>query len=101
MPDQSLINTNSVTRISSNNGYPKTSITDTFINGFFTVDRKWTVQYWNKAAEKILGVPAKDIIGKNLWEKFAGIIPLNFYSNYNKAFLQDIPFHFQEYWAEL
>src|ERR1700722_17293552 len=85
--------TNSVKKTSNNNGYPGKSITETIINGFFTVDRKWTVTYWNKAAEKLLGVKAKDIIGKNLWEKFAGIIPLNFYRVYHKAFLQDIPIH--------
>jgi PAS domain S-box-containing protein len=78
-----------------------TPITETVSNGFFTVDRKWTVKYWNRAAEKILGVEAKDIIGKNLWEKFAGIIPVDFYTVYHKAFLQDVPVHFEEYWGEM
>ena len=53
-------------------------ITEIITNGFFTVDRKWTVKYWNKAAEKLLGVQAKDIVGKNLWEKFAGIHSIRF-----------------------
>ena len=81
-------------------GYPGMSITETIINGFFTVDHKWTVKYWNKAAELLLGVTAEEIVGKNIWEEFAGIIPLNFYTVYQKAFLQDIPIHFKEYWAE-
>ncbi|MGZ5134480.1 MAG: PAS domain-containing protein, partial [Flavitalea sp.] len=80
------------------NGMP---ITDTIINGFFTVDRQWTVKYWNKEAEILLGVEAKEIVGKNLWKEFAGIIPLDFYIVYHKAFLQDIPLHFNEYWAEM
>src|ERR1700685_706877 len=84
-----LSDTNSVRKLLNKNGYPGKSITETIINGFFTVDRKWIVTYWNNAAEKLLGVKAKDIIGKNLWEKFAGIIPLNFYRVYHKAFLQD------------
>ena len=71
------------------------------MNGFFTMDRQWTVQYWNKAAEKLLGVKAQDIVGKNLWEKFAGIIPVEFYNVYPKAFLLDVPFHFEEYWGEM
>src|SRR5580693_7386846 len=74
-----LSDTNGVMKLLNKNGYPGKSITETIINGFFTVDRKWIVTYWNKAAEKLLGVKAKDIIGKNLWEKFAGIIPLSFY----------------------
>ena len=42
--------------------YPGKPITEIITNGFFTVDRKWTVTYWNKAAEKLLGVQSKDII---------------------------------------
>lgn len=94
-------NGNGVTKTGSNSGYPAKFITETITNGFFTVDRKWTVKYWNKAAEKLLGVQAKDIIGKNLWEKFAGAIPLDFYAVYHKAFLQDVPVHFEEYWGEM
>jgi PAS domain S-box-containing protein len=81
--------------------YSENPIAETLTNGFFTVDRNWTVKYWNKAAEIILGVPAKDIIGKNLWGKFGGILPLEFYTVYYKAFLKDIPVHFEEYWEEM
>ena len=93
--------TNGIRAIGSKNGCPGKSITETIINGFFTVDRQWTVKYWNKAAEKLLGVPATDIVGKNLWEKFAGTLPVDFYMVYHKAFLQDTPFHFEEYWGEM
>jgi len=96
-----LLNTNGVKKAGSNNGYHGKSITEIVTNGFFTVDRKWTVKYWNKAAEELLGVQAKDIIGKNLWSEFAGILPLDFYAVYHKAFLQDIPVHFEEYWGEM
>ncbi len=81
--------------------YTGIPVTETIINGFFTVDHKWTVKYWNSAAEKLLGVLAKDIVGKNIWEEFAGAIPLDFYTVYHKAFLQDIPLHFEEYWGEM
>ena len=83
------------TKKSSNNGYRGKPITEIITNGFFTVDRKWTVKYWNKSAEELLGVAATDIVGKNLWSEFAGIIPLDFYAVYHKAFLQDIPVHFE------
>jgi PAS domain S-box-containing protein len=79
-------------------GHP---ITETLTNGFFAVDKQWTVKYWNKAAEKILAVEAKDIVGKNLWERFAGVLPLEFYSVYQKAFQQQLPVHFEEYWGEM
>ncbi len=92
---------NSIKSITNSHGYPAPPISETILNGFFRVDRKWTVSYWNKASEKLLGVKAKDIVGKNIWKEFAAIIPLNFYNVYQKAFLQDIPVHFQEYWAEM
>jgi PAS domain S-box-containing protein len=82
-------------------GYAEKPITEIITNGFFTVDPYWTVKYWNKAAETILGVLAADIIGKNLWEEFAGVLPVDFYTVYHHAFIQDIPTHFEEYWGKL
>ena len=70
-------------------------------NGYFVVNKKWIVKHWNKAAEGLLAVKAEDIVGRNLWEAFAGVIPLQFYTVYPKAFLQDIPMHFVEYWEEM
>jgi len=84
-----------------NAAYPAIPITETLTNGFFTVDRDWKVTYWNKASEKILGVASKDILGKNLWEQFADVIPLEFYAVYQKAFIANIPVHFEEYWGEM
>lgn len=96
-----LLHTNGIQKKGSTHGYTGKPITETLTNGFFTVDQKWTVTYWNKAAEELLGVNAKDIVGKNLWGEFAGSIPIEFYSVYQKAFLQDIPVHFEEYWGEM
>jgi PAS domain S-box-containing protein len=82
-------------------GYLGKPITEIITNGFFTVDQYWTVNYWNKAAETLLGVRAADIIGKNLWEEFAGALPVDFYEVYHDAFIQDIPAHFEEYWGKM
>lgn len=97
---QLLSGNNSKKKLSGNN-YTGSPLTETLTNGFFTVDRNWTVQYWNKAAEKLLGVSATDIIGKNIWEKFADLLPLEFYTVYQSAFLQTIPVHFEEYWGQM
>jgi PAS domain S-box-containing protein len=92
--------------LSTTNDVGKTSylgkpITEIITNGFFTVDQHWTVKYWNKAAETLLGVSAADIIGKNLWDEFAGAIPVDFYEVYHNTFIQDIPAHFEEYWGKM
>jgi PAS domain S-box-containing protein len=100
MDTRILLPANGINKTGDFSGFPEKSITETVVNGFFTVDSKWTVIYWNEAAEKILHVKSKDIIGKNLWREFVGILPLDFYIHYHKAFLQDIPTHFEEYWGE-
>src|ERR1700733_2188445 len=96
-----ILSNENADRINDKYPFPGKSITDIITIGFFTLDNKWTVGYWNKAAEKLLGVKAKDIIGKNLWAVFAASIPLDFYTVYHKAFLHDIPLHFEEYWGEM
>ncbi len=87
--------------LSAQDVHDETYISETIMNGFFTVDHKWTVKYWNKAAEKLLGVLAKDIVNKNIWQEFAEIMPINFYAYYDKAFLHNNPIQFQEYWGEM
>jgi PAS domain S-box-containing protein len=86
--------------ISAFSNYSGTPIQEAVINGFFTVDEQWIVQTWNKAAEQILGFSASAIIGKNIWEQFGAVLPLNFYVVYQNAFLPDMPHRFVEYWPE-
>ncbi|HMH31808.1 MAG TPA: PAS domain-containing protein [Puia sp.] len=100
MSRNGLVHTNNIQKTGNHLWYPQKTITEIVTNGFFAVDQRWTVKYWNSAAEELLGVAKADIVGKNLWEEFAEIIPVNFYSAYHKAFLQDVPVHFIEYWAE-
>ncbi len=97
---QLLLKSNEIIPKKAINIYKGKPIIETLTNGYFIVDNKWTVKYWNKAAEKILGVAGSEIVGKNLWQQFANSIPIEFYAVYNKAFLKDMPIHFREYWAE-
>jgi PAS domain S-box-containing protein len=99
MDAEFLSSTRDVRTSGKNNVYSGNPITETIANGFFTVDQKWTVKYWNKAAENILGIQAKDIVGMNLWENVADTLPLEFYNVYHLAFLQNSPNHFEEYWG--
>ena len=96
-----LVPAEKIKKISNKLAYPALPVNETLTNGFFTVDNKWTVQYWNKAAESILKVAAKDIVGKNLWQKFEGIIPIELYAIDQRTFLKDVPVHFHEYWGEM
>lgn len=70
-------------------------------HGFFKVDTQWTVACWNREAEKLLLVPAISIVGENLWNKFAAVMPLDFYTLYHKESIKNIPVHIQLNWAEM
>ncbi|HEX8696850.1 MAG TPA: PAS domain-containing protein [Longimicrobium sp.] len=41
-------------------------------DGFATVGADWRVTYWNAAAERWLGVPREDALGRPLWEALPG-----------------------------
>lgn len=76
-------------------------ILESITDGFFAVDRNWTVTYWNKEAERLLLIPREDIMGKNLWEVYPDAVPLKFYSEYHKALAENISVRFEEYFAAL
>jgi PAS domain S-box-containing protein len=46
------------------------AILDSIADGVFTVDRKWTITSFNKAAEAITGVRRRDAVGRRCWEVF-------------------------------
>src|SRR5690606_1802196 len=48
----------------------KSHILESIGDAFFAVDKNWTVNYWNKRAEIILGIKREEILGKNLWTVF-------------------------------
>jgi len=70
------------------------SITD----AFFTLDRDWTVTYWNQAAEKIFGQRVQDVVGRNLWDLFPCAAGSETYIQYHRAMRDNVPVSF-ETWA--
>ena len=39
-------------------------------DGFLVLDQDWRFTYVNSAAERMLGRPGADLIGKNYWEEY-------------------------------
>ncbi|MBB5438127.1 PAS domain S-box-containing protein [Pedobacter sp. AK017] len=76
------------------------NILESFTDAFFEVNLDWTVTYWNKECERLLGKSKSDIIGKNLWKEFSKAISLKFYTEYHKAMREKVAVRFQEYWPE-
>lgn len=76
-------------------------ILERITEAFFAVDDDWTVTYWNSQAEEILGLSRTDVLGHNLWEKFPEAKELKFFQQYKRAFEQQIPVSFEEYYPPL
>jgi len=74
-----------------------THILESFTDGFFEVDKKWIVTYWNKEAEKLLHMSRNQVLGKNLWEVYQEAVPLKFYTEYHRALEENISVRFEEY----
>jgi PAS domain S-box-containing protein len=79
----------------------KSTILESIGDAFFAVDNYWTVTYWNKKAETILGNKKEDIIGKNLWDIYPDVVSTSFYVQYHKAVRDNEVVHFEEYYTKL
>jgi PAS domain S-box-containing protein len=47
-----------------------TNTLESIQDGFYALDKDFTVIYWNNEAERLTGRKREDILGKNLWEIF-------------------------------
>ena len=65
-------------------------------DGFFTVDREWTILFANDKIASILGLRKEDYVGKNLWQSFPEAVHSRFYSEYHRAFADNTFVSFEE-----
>lgn len=70
-------------------------------DAFFTVDKNFTVTYWNNIAETMLYTPREKILGKNLWEVFPDAKTLPSYINYTKTINDHVSSHFEDFYAPI
>ena len=77
------------------------NILDSVTDGFLALDRNYTVTYWNKEAERIVGKTREEAMGRNLWDLYPKAIALKFYSEYERALRENISVRFQEYLEEI
>lgn len=69
-------------------------------DGFYFMDRDFTVGFWNKKAEHFLNKSKDDVIGRVIWEIFPAMKTLSFYEQFSKALRENIAVHFEEYVAQ-
>ena len=73
-------------------------ILERITEGFFAVDQNWTVTYWNKSAEEIIGIARSEVLNQNLWDTFPEAKELTFFQEYKRAFDLQEAVSFEEYY---
>ncbi len=69
------------------------SITD----GFFAVDKNWTITHINSASAKLFGTSREKLLGRNLWSLFPKYTDSRSYREYTKAMHENTTVHFEDY----
>jgi PAS domain S-box-containing protein len=77
------------------------SILESITDAFFAVDRNWIVTYWNQEAVRLIRIPRKKIVGKNLWDVFKEAVHLKFYHEYHLAMENHVSRQFEEFFPPL
>jgi PAS domain S-box-containing protein len=63
----------------------KINIIESIGDAFFTVDKQWTITYWNKEAERLMGRSRSSMLGRNLWKQYADLVATDFYAQCGAA----------------
>jgi len=70
-------------------------------DAFFAVDEDWTITYWNSRAAEVLGRPAEEVMGEDLWEMLPEAVGSAFDDAYHEAMETQQPVIFEEYYPPI
>jgi PAS domain S-box-containing protein len=74
-------------------------VIESISDGFFVLDDRLVVTYFNSAAENLLGRERQDVIGRNLFEAFPEARGSIFEEKYTKALKENTPLSFETYFG--
>lgn len=77
------------------------AILDSITDGFYALNNKWEVTYFNKTAERVFCCKREDIIGKNIWDYFPRSREGRFYDEYQRAMTENVSIQFEECYVPL
>ncbi|HET7480885.1 MAG TPA: PAS domain S-box protein [Rubrobacteraceae bacterium] len=78
-----------------------TNILESVPDAFYALDREWRFTYLNEHAARDLKRSREELLGKNVWEEFPGIVNSPFYQEYREALASGCPAHFEAYYPPL
>jgi len=70
-------------------------VTDAFV----ALDRNWCYTYVNAKAGELLGRAPDSLLGKHIWTEFPEGVGQPFHSAYERAMAEQVPLHFESYYA--
>ncbi len=76
-------------------------ILDSITDGFYALNGKWEITYFNKTAERVLCCKREDVIGKNIWDYFPRSREGRFYDEYLRAMTEKVSIQFEECYSPL
>ena len=72
-----------------------TEILESIQDGFFALDSNWRLTYVNQRAAANFSLPAKELVGQVLWDKFPHILGTQHETSYRKAMEERISVRFE------
>jgi PAS domain S-box-containing protein len=75
----------------------KNAIFESIADGFFAVDRKWRITFWNTKAAQEVKRSKEELMHQNLWEVFAEAIGSYSYHQYYRAMKLKQVTHFESF----
>ena len=79
----------------------KNNILESIDDAFISIEKDWTVNYWNKKAEQLSELRREKIIGKNFWDLFPHLFGTPFEKKLNRAIISKKSINFQNHFKEL
>lgn len=79
----------------------KSRILESIGDAFFAVDKDWIVTYWNRNAERLLGVTKSAVLGKNIWQVFPDRLESTSQQRFFKAVAENEVQRFEDYYQQL
>lgn len=76
------------------------STLESISDGYFAIDRDWTVSYINQTGQAILGASKSDLVGRNLWEAYPEAVGSTF-ERYRETMDHGVQLEFEEFYPPL
>src|SRR4051794_21310309 len=77
-----------------------TRVLETMPAGFYSLDAQWRFAHVNAQAEKLLGVPREELLGRVIWEAFPATVAGVFEESYRRAVQTGQPVAFDAHYPE-